>query len=80
MRLRHCARLLLWPQQDPALLMEAGNLAKLAAKTRRRLDLFRRAVALDPVNAQARAFLAGNLSVARTAGGSARGIRARRLS
>ena len=28
------------------------------------LDLFRRAVALDPVNAQARAFLAGSLSVA----------------
>ena len=35
----------------------------LAAKPRSRLDLLRRAVALDPVNAQARAFLGGSLSV-----------------
>ena len=49
--------------QDPALLMEAGNLAQARGETTQGLDLFRRAVALDPVNAQARAFLAGNLSV-----------------
>ncbi|MGZ5553479.1 MAG: hypothetical protein ACXWHF_07550, partial [Chthoniobacterales bacterium] len=44
--------------QDPALLMEAGNLAQARGENTRGLDLFRRAVALDPVNAQARAFLA----------------------
>ena len=49
--------------QDPSLLMEAGNLALARGENRQALDLFRRAVALDPVNAQARAFLAGNLSV-----------------
>ncbi len=49
--------------QDPALLMEAGNLAQARGETTQSLDLFRRAVALDPVNAQARAFLAGSLSV-----------------
>jgi adenylate cyclase len=49
--------------QDPALLMEAGNLAQARGETVQALDLFRRAVALDPVNAQARAFLAGSLSV-----------------
>ena len=49
--------------QDPALLMEAGNLAQARGENTQALDLFRRAVALDPVNAQARAFLAGNLSV-----------------
>jgi TolB-like protein/Tfp pilus assembly protein PilF len=48
--------------QDPALLMEAGNLASARGETTRAIDLFRRAVALDPVNAQARAFLATNLS------------------
>jgi adenylate cyclase len=48
--------------QDPALLMEAGNLASARGETTKALDLFRRAVALDPVNAQARAFLASNLS------------------
>src|SRR5438045_3626050 len=48
--------------QDPALLMEAGNLAQARGETTG-LDLFRRAVALDPVNAQARAFLASNLSL-----------------
>ena len=46
----------------------------LAAKSRRVIDLFRRAVELDPVNAQARAFLAINLAVIGTTGGSARGI------
>jgi TolB-like protein/Flp pilus assembly protein TadD len=49
--------------QDPALLMEAGNLALARGETTQALDLFRRAVALDPVNAQARAFLGGTLSV-----------------
>ena len=51
--------------QDPALLMEAGNLAQARGETTQGLDFFRRAVAFDPVNAQARAFLAGNLSVLR---------------
>src|SRR6266487_2539654 len=49
--------------QDPALLLEAGNLAQARGENTQGLDLFRRAVALDPVNAQARAFLAGSLSV-----------------
>jgi adenylate cyclase len=49
--------------QDPALLMEAGNLALARGETMQSLDLFRRAVALDPVNAQARAYLGGSLSV-----------------
>jgi TolB-like protein/tetratricopeptide (TPR) repeat protein len=49
--------------QDPALLMEAGNLATARGETTRALDLFRRAVASDPVNAQARAFLASSVSV-----------------
>jgi len=48
--------------QDPALLMEAGNLAQARGEITEALDLFRRAVALDPVNAQARAFLASSLS------------------
>jgi adenylate cyclase len=49
--------------QDPALLMEAGNLAQVRGENTQALDLFARAVALDPVNAQARAFLASSLSV-----------------
>jgi len=49
--------------QDPALLMQGGNLATAQGETTQALDLFRRAVALDPVNAQARAFLGGGLSV-----------------
>ena len=48
--------------QDPALLMEAGNLAQARGELAQGLDFFRRAVALDPVNAQARAFLANSLS------------------
>ena len=56
--------------QDPALLMWAGNLAGARGETRQAIDLFRRAVALDPVNAQARAFLATNLSASATPGGS----------
>jgi adenylate cyclase len=49
--------------QDSALLMEAGNLANARGEETQALEFDRRAVALDPVNAQARAFLAGNLSV-----------------
>jgi tetratricopeptide (TPR) repeat protein len=48
--------------QDPALLMEAGNLAQVRGEIAQGIDFFRRAVALDPVNAQARAFLANGLS------------------
>jgi tetratricopeptide (TPR) repeat protein len=48
--------------QDPALLEEAGNLASARGQLTQAIDLFRRGVALDPVNAQARAFLAGALS------------------
>jgi TolB-like protein/tetratricopeptide (TPR) repeat protein len=48
--------------QDPALLMEAGNLAQARGELAHSLDFFRRAVASDPVNAQARAFLANGLS------------------
>jgi tetratricopeptide (TPR) repeat protein len=49
--------------QDPSLLMWAGNLAQARGETKQALDLFRRAVASDPVNAQAREFLASGLSV-----------------
>jgi adenylate cyclase len=49
--------------QDSALLMEAGNLAQARGELTQSVDLFRRAVALDPVNAQARAFLANGLSL-----------------
>jgi tetratricopeptide (TPR) repeat protein len=49
--------------QDPALLMEAGNLALARGEMPQAVEFDRRAVALDPVNAQARAFLAGNLLV-----------------
>src|SRR5213076_3261393 len=47
--------------QDPALLMQAGNLAAARGEKTRSLEFDRRAVALDPVNAQARAFLASAL-------------------
>ena len=49
--------------QDPALLMEAGNLASARGEKTQSLEFNRQAVALDPVNAQARAFLASSLSV-----------------
>src|SRR5437763_1398997 len=48
--------------QDPALLMEAGNLASARGEKTQAVEFDHRAVTLDPVNAQARAFLAGNLS------------------
>ncbi len=47
--------------QDPALLTEAGNLAGARGESKKALDFIRRAVALDPVNAQARSFLGGTL-------------------
>lgn len=50
--------------QDPALLMEAENLANSRGDIAQGLDFIRRAVALDPVNAQARAFLASILATA----------------
>jgi serine/threonine-protein kinase len=50
--------------QDPALLMEAGNLAQARGESRPAIEFFRRAVASDPVNAQALAFLATGLSAA----------------
>src|SRR5437660_9065542 len=50
--------------QDPALLMWAGNLAAARGGKTESLEFNRRAVALDPVNAQAREFLASGLSVA----------------
>src|SRR5205807_6763137 len=49
--------------QDPALLMWAGNLAAARGEMTQSLEFNRRAVALDPVNAQAREFLASALSV-----------------
>jgi serine/threonine-protein kinase len=49
--------------QDPALLAWAGNLALARGEGTQSVDLLRRAVALDPVNAQARGFLGGTLSV-----------------
>ncbi len=48
--------------QDPTLLEWAGNLAFTRNEAQEGLDLLRRGVALDPVNAQARAILANNLS------------------
>jgi TolB-like protein/Tfp pilus assembly protein PilF len=48
--------------QDPALLMEAENLAQARGELAQALDFIRSAVALDPVNAQARAFLGNTLS------------------
>ena len=49
--------------QDPALLMWAGSLASTRGEMTQALDFFHRAVALDPVNARARALLASHLSV-----------------
>jgi adenylate cyclase len=52
--------------QDPALLEWAGSLAITRGQAEQGLDLVRRAVALDPVNGQARAMLANSLSNAGT--------------
>lgn len=51
--------------QDPELLAEAGNLAAARGEMAPALDFYHRAVAADPVNAQARSYLAGNLAVAK---------------
>src|SRR5262245_40240182 len=48
--------------QDPALLMEAGNLVQARGEMTQAIEFFRRAVASDPVNAQALVFLATGLS------------------
>ena len=48
--------------QDPALLEWAGSLAFTRSQPQQGFDLLRRAVALDPVNPQARAILANALS------------------
>ncbi|HEX8076627.1 MAG TPA: tetratricopeptide repeat protein, partial [Chthoniobacterales bacterium] len=52
---------LLLAPQDPALLEWAGNLAFARGEGTQGVDLLRQAVALDPVNAQARVSLAGAL-------------------
>src|SRR5438477_2230340 len=51
--------------QNPELLTEAGNLATARGEVAPALDFYRRAVAADPVNAQARSYLAGYLAVAK---------------
>jgi TolB-like protein/Tfp pilus assembly protein PilF len=51
--------------QDPELLAEAGNLATARGEMAPALDFYRRAVGADPVNAQARSYLAGYLVVAK---------------
>src|SRR5881398_547909 len=48
---------------DPNILIAAANLDVARGNTDRGLELYRRAVDLDPVNAQARSFLAFNLVV-----------------
>ena len=47
---------------DPNIVIAAANLEIARGDSNRAIDLFRRAVELDPVNAQARAFLAFNLA------------------
>ena len=48
--------------EDPALLMEAGNLAAIRSEVAQGQELVRHAVSVDPVNALARAFYASSLS------------------
>src|SRR6266496_149760 len=50
---------------DPALLTAAGNLALARGDAAKAIELYRQAVALDPVNPQARSYLAFNLAVTR---------------
>ena len=47
---------------DPNILIAAGNLEIARGNTDRAIELYRKAVDLDPVNAQARTFLAFNLA------------------
>src|SRR5205807_8494549 len=47
---------------DPNIVIAAGNLELARGNSDHAIDLFRRAVDLDPVNAQARSFLAFNLA------------------
>jgi TolB-like protein/Tfp pilus assembly protein PilF len=47
---------------DPNILIAAGNLELALGNTDRAIELYRKAVDLDPVNAQARTFLAFNLA------------------
>jgi adenylate cyclase len=49
--------------QDPALLMQAGNLAAARGEKTQSLEFDQRAVVLDPVNALAREYLANALSI-----------------
>jgi adenylate cyclase len=51
--------------QDPALLAQAGNLALNRGELAPALDFYRRAVAADPVNSQARSYLGNCFVVAR---------------
>jgi len=48
--------------EDPALLMQAGNLAAIRGDITQAQEFYRHAVAVDPVNAQARAFFASSLA------------------
>ncbi len=48
---------------DPALLTAAGNLALARGDSARAIEFYRKAVALDPVNSQARLYLAYNLGL-----------------
>ena len=50
---------------DPNILIALGNLEVARGNMDRAVELYRKAVDLDPVNAQARSFLAFNLAVAR---------------
>src|SRR6266478_4871045 len=50
---------------DPNIMIAAANLEIARGDANRGLELFRRAVDLDPVNAQARSFLAFNLAATR---------------
>jgi len=49
---------------DPALRIAAGNLETARGDMTRAIDLYRQAVALDPLNQRARSYLAFNLAVA----------------